>query len=347
MKKLLFSLAFINVFVFSLMLTNNSFAQDGSTASISGVIKKDGMNLPGVKVSADATHAATTDKKGAYKIEKLEKGQTYTITPSLVGCKFSPETRSVQISSDAVNDINFNGKSFHPSGINKPTEVTGCIGWFDAADPKNDGSHVPGKIDAWLNKADLSNLAYQPDVEKQPTLVDNALNGKSVIRFTGGMETFSIVNKDLKGVFIDNVNTVFWVIKQSMDKTKDGCPFFLGNTGAPSFHRGIGDANTNYAFNGKFWDDEFAAKEVREGKTFLDGKRLDGTNELFIPGEFHIVSLVLAGPVIVNAITQDRNGLYGSRSWQGDIAEIIMYNRKLPSDEKEMIENYLRKKWFK
>ena len=346
MKKILFSMTFIHILILSLFLTNNSFAQD-ATASVSGICKKDGMNLPGVKITADPTHSTTTDKKGAYKIDGLIKGQTYQLTPSLIGCKFTPAARSVQISSDAITDINFNAKSFHPSGIRKPTEVTGCIAWFDAADPKNDGTHVPGKIDAWLNKADASNLAYQPAVDKQPTLVNNVLNGKPVMRFTGGMESFSIVDPKLKGVYIDNVNTIFWVIKQSMNRTQDGCPFFMGNTGGPSFHRGIGDANTKYAFDGKYWDDEFSAKEVRDGKTFLDGKKLDGTKEMFIPGEFHVVSLLLNGPVIVNALTQDRNGLYGPRSWQGDIAEIIIYNRVLPSDEREMIENYLRKKWFK
>jgi hypothetical protein len=166
------------------------------------------------------------------------------------------------------------------------------------------------------------------------------------LRFVGGDQSYPMVDSTLGGTSVTNISTIFWVIKESSTLAADTCPFFLGNSGTSVFHRGIGDANAGYAFDGKYWDDDYASDEVKNGQTYLDGAAVDGVNDVFPAGGYHIVSLVLTGPVEIDSITQDRNGAYGLRSWHGDIAESITYDSALSDTDRQSVEAYLNAKWF-
>ena len=316
----------------------------GTTYSVSGTVSGDVS--AGVTVRIDAGHTAVTDGSGNYTISGLPDG-TYTVTPSLSGYTFAPASQSATVSGADVTGINFTSTtSGGGGGITDPTDIAGCNLWLDGADPKADGSAVTGALDAWKNKADTSNFAYQVDGTKQPEVVANGLNGHSLLRFVGGDQSYPIVDSSLGGTSISNINTIFWVIKESATLAADTCPFFLGNSGTSVFHRGIGDVNAGYAFDGKYWDNDWASDEVKNGQTYLDGVAVDGTNDVFPSGGYHIVSLVLTGPVEVDSISQDRNGAYGLRSWLGDIAEIITYDSALSDTDRQSVEAYLNAKWF-
>ena len=59
--------------------------------------------------------------------------------------------------------------------------------------------------------------------------------------------------------------------------------------------------------------------------------------------DFSILSLVTAGNVKANNFCNDRN--IGGRNFNGDLAELIVFNHPLAPGEVQMVEGYLAHKW--
>jgi WD40 repeat protein len=82
---------------------------------------------------------------------------------------------------------------------------------------------------------------------------------------------------------------------------------------------------------------------VREGKTRLNGRLVDGT-VADIPPEPAVISVVTTGNARASLIARDRWYKDG-RSWWGDIAEILIYNVVLSDAEVAQVEDYLVRKY--
>lgn len=76
-----------------------------TTYSISGTVT--GATGVTMTLSGSGTGTATTDGSGNYSFSGLSNGGTYTVTPSGMGCTFSPSSRSVTISSADSTGNNF------------------------------------------------------------------------------------------------------------------------------------------------------------------------------------------------------------------------------------------------
>jgi hypothetical protein len=164
-------------------------------------------------VSVDASHSAITDASGNYTISGLADG-SYTVTPSLSGYTFAPATASATVAGADVTGINFTSTtSGGGGGITAPTDIAGCVLWLDGADPKNNGNPAAGALDSWTNKADPTLSPYQPDPNNQPSVVLNGLNGLSIMEFTGGGQTYDIVDTSLTKTKL-SAQTYFWVLKE-------------------------------------------------------------------------------------------------------------------------------------
>ena len=72
------------------------------------------------------------------------------------------------------------------------------------------------------------------------------------------------------------------------------------------------------------------------------GNVINGTTTPLPAGSFQVVSLVTTGNVRANQICQDRTS-HGS--WQGDIAEILIYDRALTGEEELQVGSYLSNKY--
>ena len=93
---------------------------------ISGqVISPQNIPLSGVMVQTDKGQSAVTDQNGNYTIDNL-KGGTYTLTPSLGGIVFSPNSSSVVVPPD-VEKLNFTADAQCEAIINGGFESTS--GW--------------------------------------------------------------------------------------------------------------------------------------------------------------------------------------------------------------------------
>ena len=111
-----------------------------------------------------------------------------------------------------------------------------------------------------------------------------------------------------------------------------GGPFFLGSCGdlgTYHFHR-----------NGLKLIDKNASSVVRSGVIQVDG--LVRTVDFELPAGFHLIHLRPTGNVSANAFATDRNTRKGGQR----LAEVVVFNRTLTTEETSGIETMLIKKWF-
>ncbi len=149
------------------------------------------------------------------------------------------------------------------------------------------------------------------------------LNGKPVVRFpSNGDSAFSFPT-------LTTLRTAFWVLKESTN----GVHFLLGDDTTYHFHRGA---------NGEIFSGQYANANIKNGTTRLMGAVVNATNTLLGPG-FRIVSVVTAGNVEASTLCKDRT--IAGRSWDGDIAEVILYDRALNGTEEAQVGLYLAQKY--
>ena len=212
--------------------------------------------------------------------------------------------------------------------INSPVDISGCELWLDGADPNGDGSSASGALATWKDKSGAGNDATQSDTGLQAIVTPAGLNSRSVVTFDGTDDYYTFPA-------MDDVMTVFWVLKETNQITGNTGHFLMGATDGAlyDFHRGTDT----------LWDGTYANENVRNGTTRVDGSDFDGINNNISADTFITISLVTTGPVHASQLTRDRDI---GRVWSGDIAEVIIYNKALTTQEVSDVESYLQTKWF-
>ncbi|NQU22193.1 MAG: hypothetical protein HQ567_12995, partial [Candidatus Nealsonbacteria bacterium] len=157
--------------------------------------------------------------------------------------------------------------------------------------------------------------------------VDTGLN--PVVRFDGNNDYFSFPE-------ITDIRTAFWVLKEDADAPTDFRPLLGHSDGedVSHFHRGVDKT---------FWATAWGASEIVDGVTQLNGEVIDGTTTQ-VPTELSVVSLQTTGGVPADYIGRDRDG-WASRCWDGDYAEILVYNTVLTGQEVADVNGYLTRKY--
>src|SRR5581483_5900533 len=127
------------------------------------------------------------------------------------------------------------------------------------------------------------------------------------------------------------IRTVFWVIDETPG-IADGYRFLLGDPTSYDFHAGGSH---------DLFDPTWANSYVLNGVTRINSRVVVGTttNRPTTPS---VISLVTTGAVSASSFSNDR-GL--SRYWQGDLAELIIYDRALSDSEVATVEGYLFSKY--
>jgi hypothetical protein len=206
-----------------------------------------------------------------------------------------------------------------------PLGINDCVLWLDAA--QITGLSDGAQVSTWTDMSGAGNNATRDSgsTASYPQYKPNQLNGKPVVRFsTDGKSWFNFNN-------MTDIRTVFWVLKEN----GAGIHFLLGDDDKLDFARG------NEA---QIWHFGDGAANIRNGTTKLMGSVVNGTSTLLGSG-YRLVSLVTAGNVEASRICQDRGLVHLGRSWDGDIAEIIIYNRALTTDEENQVGYYLKQKY--
>jgi hypothetical protein len=207
--------------------------------------------------------------------------------------------------------------AYNPGG---PAGVTGAALWLDASQLTGlaDGATVA----TW---ADMSgNSRHAAATGSAATYQTNALNGQPVVRFNADGNASFNFREDAA------IRTVFWVVKN----TNPGPHFLLGHSGAWDFHAG----------STTMWDAGDANVNIRNGTTKLMGTAVNGITTSLPSTSYSLLSLVTTGNVKANQLSADRTGV-NPRSWAGDMAEVLIYDRPLSSAEELAVGAYLANKY--
>ena len=129
------------------------------------------------------------------------------------------------------------------------------------------------------------------------------------------------------------IREVFMVVSDRDECAKlRGWNFFLGNTdnNIYDFHRGP---------DGTLFNTTYAAVALRDGDKEMDFKPVQ-SNDL-VPQGFHVLHFSATSAVRANTLCNDRRGKYGGLIY----GEIVIYDRTLSSNEIDMVNEYLARKW--
>jgi hypothetical protein len=321
--------------------------------------------------TGDFYHVAATFESGSVNIYingVLDKTGTTTT--------YSGEERSFQIGGFGAHGSYFNGliddlvvynRALIPSEISAVYEAGpgGICGQFDAIPGlrlwlKADSGLIPGGADSvatWEDRSGNGLDVAQTTEANRPTRVAAALNGVPVVHFDGGNDYLirgSVPGYDL---FDNNTDTVFIVQKQTgadprtstFSWTSDGTNRFMVHAtwenlisyqvGAAS---GGGILETSQPYG---WDDQWHVlkliRDGNDGQINVDGIDLTPTTTFSSPGNNSP-----AADLYVGSDYWTVNNLYSSTNWfTGDIAEILVFNRALTSQEQQTVDTYLRGKY--
>lgn len=204
-----------------------------------------------------------------------------------------------------------------------PADLSGMQLWVSA----DAGITLNGNfVSQWDDQSGNANHCTSEFDVIRPTLLTDAINGLPALSFDGS-EDFMVFP------LIDDVRTVFWVLRENVGATGSPPRPLLGWSGGLTYLRGAGE---------EFWDASFSDPAVHNGTTRLNFENINGT-QTDVPNEFCLTSLVTTGPVNATHFTMELN-IFG-RTWWGEIAEVLIYNVPLSEAEVEQVEDYLADKY--
>ena len=169
-------------------------------------------------------------------------------------------------------------------------------------------------------------------VPTNPIVVKDAASAQSVLRFSGENCCFSFNQ-------LSDILTGFCVV--SKDPTAFGtrnelCVF--GAKDSNDLHTGWKD---DVIYN-ETVERVHLSKMAADGKQWLNGHPIKAQKTPW-PQQLGVFSFTTAGPVRVGQIGRDRN--MASRTWKGEIAEILLYNTVLSDADRVAVEKYLLAKY--
>lgn len=240
--------------------------------------------------------------------------------------------------------------------------VAGYSFWLDANDATAFTYSSSNVVSQWDDNGG-SNNATQATVAKQPTRETGVLNGKAVVRFSGGAtKALNLGTKIATGAY-----TLFIVINRSTSITAatSGTPIFYStqaDASPPNAGIAVGawtGAYTNERLNWNGTDGAqnygvaYNTADITSGghifsfdKNATTGRaiRIDNTSVSLqnstTGGNF--TSVIYSGnyDIIGNFLPVDQN-----YSFNGDIAEILLYGSQLSSGDIDLNYDYLKAKW--
>lgn len=196
-------------------------------------------------------------------------------------------------------------------------------------------------ISSWGDVSGWNNDATQATSGNQPTIVANEINGKNIIRFNGTTSKMSLPASSTLGIQ-SNPYEMFMVAKSSSSNIQ----FLISGATNEQFE---------YHLNGTT-----GARFIPITSTYLDL----GTSGNFTDGNTHVFSARASssggavrvdgndgGTSSANILSSNSGALQlGARSdgnyyFNGDIAEVILYNSVLSSSDRSTVEQYLANRY--
>ena len=227
---------------------------------------------------------------------------------------------------DGSNTVPFDVEQwfFPPAASAVPTNLSGCVLWLKADDGVQTDP-ISGLVTNWIDRSGNGNDASQGEVWRQPTNVLAQLNGKPVVRFNGGGNGNTITNRlEFPSV---TAQTVFIV-----NRVETGSQNLDGILGVPN-DNGIRRNNASEWQYGSW---------VNDGSQFyVNGKETTAMGE----DEYHLICVVRNGTSSASHLGHYFDHAVTGRSFDGEIAEVIIYNRGLTEIEVSSVNAYIKNKY--
>ena len=221
--------------------------------------------------------------------------------------------------------------------------VAGSKLWWDASNINglgNAGLNNGDPILLWKDRSGNGNDGTPTGTGATYTASVSGFNNKPAVTFHADRAN----EKYDFAAGITDVRTVFWAIR----KGDTGLHYILGcNTwgGGYGWHGGdVGGVGTGE----QIWHRDYAAGEIQNGVTRVNGDPVNGAQTSMYPLGHTIISLEAAGDCTADFFCGDGRGAqYNTRSWMGELAELIIYNRVLTYQERNDTGAYLAGKYGK
>lgn len=229
--------------------------------------------------------------------------------------------------------------------ITDPTNsIPNCVLWLDAYDSSTltlSGTNVVEWADKSGTGNNATNTANYPSTSIDTALPVNAYGGQNAVSFYGN----NWLNISLDSITNDPSGYTIFVV--DVVRSITGNNYFLGSSfnGVDStLHFGYRTANTFTA--AQYADDlnwtapaNFSAATPRTWMARVDSS---ASRQIYLNGVMEANN----GVSLVGAITGSTVGRGNGGNYNGDLSEVIIYNRGLSDSERVTVEQYLTHKWF-
>jgi hypothetical protein len=247
--------------------------------------------------------------------------------------------------------------------IKNPKQISNCIRWFDADDPSMIVTETAGTaVRYWYDKSDVGSSLEGGGLTlaKQPNIVTNGMNNRTVMRFDGGdyfIGGFTTAYSEFTVIFVMNGNP--------SSPTSYQYPLNINNgSSTNALYFDVNDPDGNFAQTlWLYWDGGGTNRLVvpktspnttsdffQGSPTIISFTHIGSTNTLFFNGRLPYYSSAAGTQTIttggagfslfLGATNTTLNGPY-----KGDIAEVIIYSKSLSQKERRSVEGYLSQKW--
>lgn len=220
-----------------------------------------------------------------------------------------------------------------------PGRIDNLLLWLDASDTSRIETNGDARIDKWNDKSGKDCHATVDGTDGGPELVQDALGGRPVARFSGS-QCLQIEGKS--ELFKTGAEYTFIFVARGQNGTLlskgsgDSAGSFAMCDGVASWRSKGTNLNAEN-------DDgtEFRVRAVVADQDSLRWKVDSQPNGVFSDADHAIRSTRL---IRIGAFQKRGRGL--QEFLEGDLAELLVYNRPLADDERRAIEAYLQEKWL-
>lgn len=239
--------------------------------------------------------------------------------------------------------VDSRGRSVGKGATLCPVGIKGCVAWFDASDVNGDGTNPSNgaSVETWKDKSGNGYDATQGTSGARPTYQTNVINSnRPVIRFDGSDD--GLRNGTMHGT---PASTIIAVAKQTAGTNHQRLYAALNDNNI-FFGSGNGNFTTFYG-NDAGWNyccgDNIPSSPITDMFRILSAVSNGVTDVPYYSGlaqtraNQNSTGIGYTGFGIGNA--------YGAQEFNGDVAELIIYNRALTDSERKAIECYLGNKY--
>jgi probable HAF family extracellular repeat protein len=262
----------------------------------------------------------------------VDNAGTYLDTAASASTSYTYRVRAVNWAGE-TGYSNEAGATTPAAGSGLP--LSGLRGWFKA-----DAGMAPGKVNVWPDNSGNGKHAIQMTGAKQPSLVTNAINGRPAVRFTGNTQWMSLPNL-MSGA---TQGDAFVVTKATADvPSVPGRIWDLGLVSAPAAYP---------SSDGMIYESTGSTTGYIVGDPAVS---LTNVLMMNVSSKSNEWVARLNGSQLLrsttNTVSWDTtpclggSDVYTANCYAGDIAEVLIYDRVLTTDEREAVGRYLNTRW--